>query len=484
MIVQKLEIQGRIKPLSVWKTPSLIFGGLGLATLVAAEMAGPDDWSVLGWICALSLAYSMFVLYRGFRDGVRRVLTDPFLILVGAFSIYFLLGTLYLVIGSEDQTQEVLSWYPTNAQDAVRVTAMNLIGLATMLLAAGLFASGRIEIAVRPAIGFFSKFPIEKVFWLFLIVGVVAKLCVLPSDLSSDDGEVVLGTLRTLAGLTQIAILTGIIYQGRGAGVVHAIAVTVALFDSAAGLLLFNKSAVLMPIVVLLLGQYLLRPNVKLVVTSVVVLAAIFFFIANPISEARLIFSKNGDGGAPERLETIKEVFESDDLFTYGSKSWSRFCYTVAQVAAVDLYDSNDGGEDFELLAWAFVPRAIVPSKPIMTRSGTDFNAKITGSDSSSTGMGLFVSGYYNLGWIGLVLASTLAGWILATFAAISRAIVAANSIIMMPVALLGSFIAFRVDGHFVSDYVGTFGMVMVPLLITLFALRVLGSRDAGEPGR
>jgi hypothetical protein len=150
-------------------------------------------------------------------------------------------------------------------------------------------------------------------------------------------------------------------------------------------------------------------------------------------------------------------------------------------VAAVDLYDSNDGGEDVKLLAWAFVPRAIVPTKPIMTRSGTDFNAKVTGSDSSSTGMGLFVSGYYNLGWIGLILASALAGWILAAFAAVSRAIVAANSIIMLPIALLGSFMAFRIDGHFVSDYVGTFGMVMVPFLIMLFAMRVSGSGDFGK---
>lgn len=472
MRTQKLKIQGKTFLPTVWRTPSIVFGGLGFAALVVVEFTEHDDWSVLGRVCALALAYAIVLLYRGFRDGAVRVLTDPFLILVGAFALYFLFGTLLLVIGPEDQASYALQWYPTTAQDAVRITAMNLIGLATLLFAAGFFPGQRIEKSAQPAIAFFGKLPIKKIFWLFLIVGVSAKLQVLSVDIAATDDVVVIGTIRMLAGLTQFAILVGILYQGRGAGVVHVIAMTLAIFDSAMGLLLLNKSAILMPIMVLLLGLYLRRPSLKLIVASVAILATVFLALVNPVGEARPILAKGGDHSVSARLQILKEVFGPDASPNYGSNSWTRLCYTVSQVAAVGLYENNQGGEDVELLAWVFVPRALFSNKPIITRSGTEFNKKITGSDTSSTGMGLFVSGYYNLGWVGLFLASISAGWILSTFAAISRAVVASGSLILLPVGLLGSFMAFRIDGHFVADYLGPFGMVMVPFLALIFIFR------------
>jgi hypothetical protein len=470
----------RITP-PVWRIPSLVFFAIGLASLALENVTDQEDWSVLGWICSATLVYAITILYRGFRDGAVRLLTDPFLVLVGAFSVYFLFGTLLLVIGPEDQAQSVLGWYPTNARDAVRVTAMNLIGLATTLFATGLFPSRRIENAVQPAIYFFSKISINKIFWLFLIVGAGAKLYVLSVDFSNTDGEVILGSIRNLAGLVQLAILVGVIYKGRGESLVHLIAMILAILDSATGVLLFNKSAALMPIVVLLFGLYLRRPTLRLAAAAIAVLAGVFLVIVNPIGDARMLFEKASDRGISTRIQIVEEAFGPGAFSTYGSNWWPRFCYTVAQVAAVDLYDRNEGGEDMELLAWAFVPRVLVSGKPIMTRSGTDFNAKVTGSETSSSGIGLFVSGYYNLGWVGIFMASILAGWILATFAAIARAAVTTGSMIIVPVGLLGSFMAFRIDGHFIADYLGPFGMVMVPLLLLLFILRTSAVRSGPE---
>lgn len=85
---QKLNIQGRTRLPSVWRTPSIAFAGLGLAALVAVELTEHDDWSVLGWVCASTLVYAIVTLYRGFRDGVVRVLTDSFQILVGLLPLF------------------------------------------------------------------------------------------------------------------------------------------------------------------------------------------------------------------------------------------------------------------------------------------------------------------------------------------------------------------------------------------------------------
>jgi hypothetical protein len=474
MTTHKLKIQGKARLPGVWRTPAIIFGGLGLAALAAVEYTGPEDWSILGWVCSLALAYAFALLYRGFRDGAVRVLTDPFLILVGAFSLYFLFGTLLLVIGPEDQANYALQWYPTTARDAVRITAMNLIGLATLLLAAGFFPGRRIEKSARPAVAFFNRLPLQKIFWGFLVIGVGAKFYVLSVDFAGTGDVIVHGTIRKVASVTQLAILIGMIYQGRGAIMVHVIATILALFDFAAGLLLFSKLTALMPIVVMFLGLYLRRPSIKIIIVFVVILGTSLLLLARPISDARLMLQDRGDNSISMRLQILKEVFGPNaDIRDSGSGPWSRLCYTVTQVGAVDLYENKQGGDDVELLAWVFVPRALVPQKPIITRSGTEFNRKVTGSEHSSTGVGLFISGYYNLGWIGLILASVLAGWIMATFAAISRAVVSSNSMIMLPVGLMGSFMAFRIDGHFVADYLGPFGMIMVPFLALLFILRV-----------
>jgi len=478
---QNLKIQGTTSLPTVWRTPSIVFGGLGLAALVAVEFTEYDDWSVLGWVCALALAYAIVILRQGFRDGAMRVLTDPFLVLVGAFALYFLFGTLLLVIGPEDQASYALQWYPTTAQDAVRVTAMNLLGLAALLFTAGFFPGRRIEKFAQPVIAFFGKLPIKKIFWLFLIIGVGAKLQVLSVDIAATDDVVVLGAIRTLAGLTQLAILVGIIYQGRGAGMVHVIAMTLAISDSAIGLLLFNKSATLMPIVMLLLGLYLRRPSLKLVVISVAILVTVLLALVNPIGDARPRLGVSSHKSISARLQILGEVFGANASLHHDSGTWSRLCYTVSQVAAVGLYEKGQGGDDVELLAWVFVPRALFSDKPIITRSSTEFNKKITGFDTSSNGMGLFVSGYYNLGWVGLFLASILAGWILAIFSAISRAVVASGSLILLPVGLIGSFMAFRIDGHFVADYLGPFGMVIVPFLALLFIFRSGMSKTVAE---
>jgi len=479
---QKLIIQGTTRLPIVWRTPSIVFGGLGLAALVAVEFTEYDHWSVLGWICALGLVYAIDILRRGFRDGPRRVLTDPFLVLVSSFALYFLFGTLVLVIGPEGQASDASRWYPTTAVDAVRITAMNLLGLATMLFAAGFFPIKRIESFAQPAIANFSKFPTQKLFWLFFCIGGSANLLVLFVDIAATGGIVVSGTIRMLASLTQFAILVGILCRGRGAGVLHVMALTLAIFNSATGLLFFNKSAAIMPILVLFLGLYIRQPSLKLIVAFFTVLAAFLLFIAKPIGDARTLLVKGGNYSVSARLQILNRVFAPNATKPdHSSGVWSRLCYTTAQVAAVDLYEKKQGGRDVELLAWVFVPRVLFPNKPIMTRSGTEFNKQVTGSDSSSSGIGLFISGYYNLGWVGLFMASIVAGWILATFAAISRAIVASSSIIMLPVSLLGLHMAFRIDGAFVADYLGPFGMVMFPFLVLIFMLRVGARKTVTE---
>lgn len=473
--MQNFIIQGRMRLPFVWRKVSVVFGGLGFAALAAVEFIAPDDWHMLGLVCGSAFVYAMIILFFGFSDGAKRLLTDPFLVLVAAFSLYFLFGTVLLVIGPEDQADYVLKWYAMNAQDAVRITAMNLIGLATLLFAASFFNGLRVEKAVQPAIAIFNKMPMQKIFWLFSAVGFSAFLWV-----QTTDG-VVNGTIGQLSKLILIAVLVGTIYRGRNAAFLHGLAILMALFASIMGLLSFGKLATLQPLLILLLGLHLRLQNTKMLVVFFAIMVAALMLLSKPIGVARVMLMSSSDTSLLARFDILQQAFRTTADDSSPSGTWSRLCYTSSQVAAVDLYENGRGGNDMELLGWVFLPRALFPNKPIVTRSGVEFNEQVTGSDTSSTGIGLFISGYYNLGWIGLILASILAGWILAIFAAISRSVILSGSVILLPVGLLGSFMAFRIDGHFVSDYLGPFAMIIIPLLIVLFILRTGSLRTASR---
>ena len=135
-------------------------------------------------------------------------------------------------------------------------------------------------------------------------------------------------------------------------------------------------------------------------------------------------------------------------------------------------------------LAWVIVPRLVAAAKAEGDEVVVGINAKITGYDSSSTGQGIFASGYYHGGPWGFVVASVLCGWILAQTSAISREIVARRALLLLPFCLLGLYMAFRIDGDFVADYAGTFVFILYPILAIAFLVSATGRRRHRHPLR
>ncbi len=475
--MQSFIIHGRMRLPSVWLKCSFVFGLFGFVALAAVEFTAPNDWYMLGLVCGSALVYAIAILFLGLRDSAKRVLTDPFLSLIAVFSLHFLFGPLSLVIGPEDEAYYILYWYPTTAQDAVRVTSLNLIGLGMLLFAASFIDGLLIEKIVQPTIAFFIKIPTRRVFWLFFTIGFSATLWMFILDFTRFNDEIVSGSIIMLSQLISIAILVGIIYQGRGRKLLCGIAILIALTKSGMGFLLFSKSIILEPVLIIIVGFYLRWVSLKFLVVGFFILLLGLSLLSKPILMGRDMLQLSSDKSISTRLDILQSIFsvapQTHDVQTSG---WSRLCYTSQQVAAIDLYEQGQGGDDMKLLGWVFLPRILFPDKPIISRSGSKFNEKITGFDTSSSAMGLFLSGYYNLGWIGLFLVSILTGWILAIFAAISRAIIASGSVILLPVGLFSNYLALRVGGNFVVDYWGPFAMTIPPLIVMLFIMRMLRS--------
>ncbi|MDD2800221.1 MAG: hypothetical protein PHC94_00770 [Methylobacter sp.] len=466
---QSFNIPGQARLPIVWRTPALIFLGLGCISLLLAEYTAPDNWKVLGFICITSLIYAFQVLQRELRDGAMRLITDPFLILIAAFSLYDLLGALLPVLGSDDQVYLALNWYPTTAQDAVYLTGINLIGLATLLLSASFFNGKSMDVFMRPFIVIFADLPIRLIFWLFAIIGSSISLHIFYIDIS--DNEIVNGSIRILSSLAMIAILIGIIYRGKGEKFLYIVAIFLTLIHSLSGFILMSKAAILSPFLVLMIAFYIRKQNAVILIITVVITSISLTFLMKPILDGRAILAVSPDKSISARLDILRQVYSADNNNINndpGPGAWYRICYIGAQNAGVDFYNHDQGGNDIDNVGWVFLPRIFFKNKPVISNSGSDFNAKVTGSDTSSSSMGVFISGYYNLGWLGLFAVSIISAIILSLFSAFSRVVATYGAVILLPVAQIGSYIAFRVDGDFLNDYLGLFSMIMSPLLILI----------------
>jgi len=113
------------------------------------------------------------------------------------------------------------------------------------------------------------------------------------------------------------------------------------------------------------------------------------------------------------------------------------------------------------------VPRLLYPDKPAMSGAGVELTEKVTGSRHSSTGIGVFVDGYYMLGWLGVLLASVTYGFSLRAYSVIARTIVRNRCLIMYPLVFAGIYTGLRSDGWWSTDVAGS--MVLTLVLLALF---------------
>ena len=71
---------------------------------------------------------------------------------------------------SENEANYVLMFYSTTATDAVRITAINLIGFSILLFTASLLRDANIERTYLPINTRLNNISIQNLFWLFFTI--------------------------------------------------------------------------------------------------------------------------------------------------------------------------------------------------------------------------------------------------------------------------------------------------------------------------
>lgn len=464
-----------------WAWLALVFIVLGAIAWVLSSEVRYDNWAAHGVWCVFGLMAAFPTIMRALRGNFSMILTDHRLMFVGSFSLYFLFGAMLPWIGPQAQIDQALGFYPIDARDALRADAVNGLGFGLALLATSV-SSGR-WIEARAAL------IAEKTAWvtayrailLFLIVGTLASGYVLLYDLGYREG-LVQGVIRSSGKLSIAAILLAAAHSGRGEFVLRSFAVVLAVALAFGGIVQFNKTETLLPLAALA-GGLGWRYGTRLIMPiALVLLVTTYFFMGNIASYGRSAVYDRAVG-LEERWQIVqqgwRETRNLSDEEEYGT--WARLCYVGVQVAAMDFYDTGQGGDGLSLFGWVFVPRLLFPEKPEITRSSRELNVKITSYDTSSVAPGIFASGYYNGGWTGFVFASLLCGWILTQTSGVARGASTHRALVMLPFSLLGVYMALRIDGDFVADYVGSFVLILYPILFGALILAAAGRTRFGR---
>lgn len=471
--------------------PRHVWIRLGAAYLVWGAIAwslGQDadlgDWWLHGIWCFAGLAVAAPTLSRVFRQGVLIVLVEHRLMFLASFCLYFLFGAVLLAVGPDIQGDQATSFYPIDAREALRVDAINALGFGIALLAAGFSSGSWLATHASRVAGAVAGMPTSSVIAFFLVLGTAASSYSLWFDLGFREG-VVPGLVRSAGKLSLVAIFLAGSHKGTGEFSLRAFGAALAVVLAASGALQFNKSELLLPLAALVAGLAYRYSTLRILPVGLALLVATYLAAGNPTDFGRSTLGYQEAAGPAERWQILVDGWSSTrDLREeeeYGT--WARLCYTSPQAAVLDLWDEGNGGDGLRLIPWVFVPRLVAPEKPEITETGRKLNEKITRSETSSTGVGIFASGYYHAGWWGLILASALCGWILAQTSAIAGAIFSRSALLLVPLALLGMYIAFRIDGDFISDYLGTFVFILYPLLgASAFLIATRHSRRIRRP--
>jgi hypothetical protein len=460
-----------------WLQVGFVYFVLGVAAWIAKDFVDKNSWTAHGVWCAFSITFSALVLVSAMRRGVALALRDHLVMFLAAFSLYFLFGAALPSFGPEWQIARSLRYYPVDAVTAMRIDAINATSFGIALMIA----------AISPRRWFFRQtdrvaakarnVSPSMVMLMLMLIGSFASMYTLSVDLGLREG-VISGIWRTAGKLSLVGIYLGSSYHGRFERGLRLLAILMSMVEVFGGLLMFNKSQFLLPLACVFAGLSQRYHKRWILAAGVILVGFLYIALGGVMSYGRNTLEQYDATKLSDRWIILNAGLEASEAGEASTRynTWGRLCYLPAQAAALDFYDSGSGSSDLNLLAWTLVPRVLAPTKPIMTQSGVELNIKISGQETSSSAPGIFLDGYYNGGWPGVLLVSIVCGWMLAQTSSVANAILSRHALLLLPFALLGVLLAFRVDGFFMSDYVGSFAFliygILMPALLLFFVRR------------
>jgi hypothetical protein len=445
-----------------WKIVGINFFILGLIFLILSHVAYSDDWFLHGTFFVFSSLIIFYQFLKLIRIPKVILFIDLRWIFLFSFWMYFVFGSSLLVFGSDELIERTKDIYAVNLNSALRINSINAIGLSIVLLIISsidiLWPKNIID-RLKHELKYFdplshrtlilaTSFCLFSVMYCFLEVrGYVEK--------------------NFLFGIFQIFQHAGIgfiliffYYKGEYRKLIYFIIFLHLFLYIASGFLLLNRSLIMAPITFFTVIYCINKNSLKLLIVSMI---ASIFFVQSLGSYTT--YKRSYDEGF--KYSSIINPTDSKYAFSL----WDRFNYTSAQAAAIDYYNKGEEGDSLRNIFWLFVPRFLNKNKPDVSSSSARFAKKFRKFGGTRDSPGVFLESYYNLGWIGLIFVSSLIGLIIKIYSILIKAIILNRIYSFYFLIFSAIWTCFRIDGLFITDYLGQLVVFLYFILLTIFIL-------------
>ncbi len=303
------------------------------------------------------------------------------------------------------------------------------------------------------------------------------------------QADVVPGVIVQLAALIYVGLFFLMLFALRFDRRWLAIAVPLVSAECLTGILMFNKTEVLLALIAPLLGVLTQRASFARLIAAGLTLLLVFAVLQPLVGYARLQFQDRfGATGALDlraRTEILIAYFTDPagvpEADASVQSSWLRITYIAWGIRVVNLYDAAQPGGTLDNAALAFIPRWLWPDKPVMTDSATNLYTLATGQVGTSVSPGIFAEAYWNFGWWGLVVLIVPWAVVLATVSRFALDVVRSDAWLYMPAVFVAVRMGSRVDGLYVIDVIGPC-LFMIAMIVVSSAISALFTTERPAP--
>ena len=427
--------------------------------------------AALGWTNMIGPLALIAAMIYGVASALRR---DPDAIW-GAFfwfrvacGVYYGAGNLVALSSDQITSDALRGLYYFSEYEILKFNIIITCGVFFVYLGA-IFT--RITLAVPN-----QRKPVITIYYMmiiFLVVGGVARYgIILPFLLNLQEG-ILPSIVSLIAKAYSAGLMLLILLALQRRNILFPIAIVLVFIEIAVGVLLFNKSDVMITCLCVALAFYLHRPKISTLIAAVSISLFIFSTMTPLVGFGRntLIRDRgNQSANLDDRLAIIQAYQVDGAIDDTGQRptSLTRFSYVNVATFVISQYDVGLPTYTLANVAAVFIPRFLWPDKPNLTKDSTDLYTRATGIEGTAITAGLFAEAYGNFGWWGLPLLMTPYGIILALMSRAMSAAMGRREWALLPVALIGVQVGTRVDGGYVIDVIGA------PVTLALFAIIII----------
>ena len=300
------------------------------------------------------------------------------------------------------------------------------------------------------------------------------------------------GALTSLAAMSLCGIYLLTVWSLASARRAFPLVCCFVALEMSVGLLMFNKTAALLPLMTFSMGLLVNKISATRVALVCCGIGLALSMMQPLVSFARdELIRRQGDyfgGSLTERYEILASYyFDPATLHSAGSVSqsgWTRVTYVNAGTFAIALYDRGYAGDSFKNMFAVLIPRVLWPDKPI-DQTPREFAAMSYGEFAeNSVTPTIFAEAYWNFGWLGIPMIGISLGLALALLSINVIRLLNRKAWLYMPVLLTSMQFGLSIDGLFVSSVIGGAAILVGMQLSTAIVEALMRSYGIDNPPR